>query len=209
MVGAVQGLPATLNPGVQLETLSESRALLDALTLVRHPSGLHAASFVRHCSHRFHVLYRLLILLGLSGGTPFESSARGLRSKGSLILVASARKTLPFHARHEANAHQRAQVLRAQPQHLGARVEWVQEQRPPDCSSQCITTAVVVRNAIALPSTPSTRHRAHVSVVDLPAGAAAPQVLPDAAPRELSAGQYDSRAPARGLPGGRTLRKKT
>ena len=46
MIGAVQGLPATLNPGVQLETLSESRALLDALTLVRHPSGLHAASFV-------------------------------------------------------------------------------------------------------------------------------------------------------------------
>ena len=51
MVGAVQGLPATLNPGVQLETLSETRALLDALTLVRHPSGLHAASFVGAFPH--------------------------------------------------------------------------------------------------------------------------------------------------------------
>ena len=156
MVSAVEGLPATLNPCVQIETSSESRALLDALTLVRHPSGLHAASFVRHCSHRFHVLYRLLILLGLSGGTPFESSARGLRSKGSLILVASPRKTLPFHARHEANAHQRAQVLRAQPQHLGALVEQVQKQRPPDCSSQCINHGL--RRA--------ERHRVDVYAID-------------------------------------------
>ena len=163
MVGAVQGLPATLNPGVQLETLSESRALLDALTLVRHPSGLHAASFVRHCSHRFHVLYRLLILLGLSGGTPFESSARGLRSKGSLIFGGLPHaKSLPFHACHAANAQQ-THVLRAQPHRLvGALVDAIQEQQPPDCSSQCTNHGLrrAERHRVdvyAIDATPSTR----------------------------------------------------
>jgi hypothetical protein len=123
MVRAVVGLPATLNPGVQLETLSESRAQdrvlshLVCLLVSYRPLALQALS------HIFHVVYRFLISFGPPSGTSFESFASGLRGKGSLILVASARKTLPFHARHEANAHQRAQVLRAQPQHLGARVE--------------------------------------------------------------------------------------
>ncbi len=91
------------------------------------------------------------------------------RSKRTYVLNSTAvpRGSSPLHARHEANAHQRAQVLRSQPQ-LGARVEQIQQ----------------------LPA----RSRPAVA-----------QGLPNQAPRELSAGQHDSRerAPARRLRGRR------
>ena len=57
-----------------------------------------------------------------------------------------------------ANAHQHTYVLRSQPhRRVGALVDAIQEQQPPDCSSQCVNHGRRRADAIALTSRPSKR----------------------------------------------------
>ena len=57
-----------------------------------------------------------------------------------------------------ANAHQHTYVLRSQPhRRVGALVDAIQEQQPPDCSSQRVNHGRRRADAIALTSTPSKR----------------------------------------------------
>ena len=57
-----------------------------------------------------------------------------------------------------ANAHQHTYVLRSKPhRRVGALVDAIQEQQPPDCSSQCVNHGRRRADAIALTSRPSKR----------------------------------------------------
>ena len=93
--------------------------------------------------------------------------------KGYILEVVSAAVN-STDARYAANAQQ-THVLRSQPRRiLGALVDAIQEQQPPDCSSQCVNHGRRRADAIALTSRPSKRRLLNGVAVWMVRGFASP-----------------------------------
>ena len=159
MVKAVEGLPEDVIQLQQNEQATYARVIAHAPRCQNH---VKPVPFVHDGNHR-KSLSTLIPSLHTSRGSLSRGTWRGPIEKARLHLGSRLRgcdldSRSGIDAGEVANAHQHTYVLRSQPhRRVGALVDAIQEQQPPDCSSQCVNHGRRRADAIALTSRPSKR----------------------------------------------------